>query len=30
MISNGFGDLADVNPELAYATMIDLLVGMNE
>lgn len=30
MISHGFGDLADLNPELAYKTIIDILVGINE
>lgn len=30
MISNGFADLADLNPEMAYRTMVDLLVGINE
>lgn len=30
MISNGFADLADLNPELAYKTMVDMLAGINE
>ena len=30
MISNGLADLADANPELAYKTVTDLLVAINE
>lgn len=30
MISNGFADLADGNPALAYQVIVDLLVGIND
>ena len=30
MISNGFADLADGNPQLAYNVIVDILAGINE
>lgn len=30
MISNGFADLADGNPALAYQVIVDLLAGIND
>lgn len=30
MISRGFEELRDVNPELAYTVMLDILSGINE
>lgn len=30
MVSNGFADLADANPELAYRIISDMLAGLNE
>lgn len=30
MISRGFEELRDVNPELAYNVILDLLSGINE
>ena len=30
MISRGFEELRDVNPELAYNVIVDILSGINE
>ena len=30
MLSNGFADLAEGNPELAYRVIVDILSGINE
>lgn len=30
MISRGFEELRDVNPELAYNVILDILTGINE
>jgi serine/threonine-protein kinase 24/25/MST4 len=30
MVSNGFADLADGNPALAYQVIVDLLAGIND
>ena len=30
MLSRGFSDLRDANPELAYHLMLDVIAGINE
>jgi serine/threonine-protein kinase 24/25/MST4 len=30
MIARGFSELKDVNPELAYNLIVDILAGVNE
>lgn len=30
MISRGFSELKDVNPDLAYNLIVDILAGVNE
>lgn len=30
MLSRGFADLKDVNPELLYNVVLDILAGINE